>query len=377
MQFGHHNHVTRHLLASTLFIVCAGAATALAQTPPATPAPQAAPAPAPSGPSVKVGGTLFADYTYTSSPESADADGRAFHPQAFNVTRSYLNITGTLSRAIAFRFTPDIARETGSGSSLNGSLVFRVKYAYVQANFDQWMASGSWARLGVQQTPLVDFQEGIYRYRFQGTMFEEREGFLSSSDAGASFHYNLPRNSGDLHVGVYNGETYRKAEVNDQKALEMRGTVRPFAAGGPVLKGLRVTGYYRADHYVRNAERTRAVVGATFEHKYINTGYDYLRASDQISVSAAQADASGYSFWATPRAGNGWEGLLRVDRLTPNRALPGQTRTRTIVGAAYWMPVQSGVSSAFLLDYDRLKTTGLAQNPPSDTRIALHALVSF
>ena len=330
-----------------------------------------------SGPSVKVGGTLFADYAYISSPESIDGDGHAFHPQVFNVTRSYLNITGNLSKALAFRFTPDIARETGAGSSLNGSLVFRVKYAYLQTNLDQWTAPGTWVRFGVQQTPFLDFQEGIYRYRFQGTMFAEREGFLTSADAGVSFHSNLPHDYGDIHVGIYNGETYRKAEVNDQKAFEMRGTLRPFASGGPVLKGLRVTGYYRADHYVRNAERNRAIIGATFEHKLVNLGADYLRASDQVSASAAQANAAGYSFWATPKAGNGWEGLLRFDRLTPNRSLSDQTRTRTLVGAAYWVPLPAGVSTAFLLDYDRLVTKGLTQNPPSDTRIALHALLSF
>ena len=66
-------------------------------------------------------------------------------------------------------------------------------------------------RLGIQQTPWVDFEEGIYRYRFQGTVFSEREGLLSSADAGASFHYTLPSNYGDLHAGLYNGEGYNKA----------------------------------------------------------------------------------------------------------------------------------------------------------------------
>ena len=63
----------------------------------------------------------------------------------------------------------------------------------------------------MQQTPLVDFMESVYRYRFQGTVFEEREGFLSSSDVGVSFHYNLPGNYGDVHAGIYNGETYSAA----------------------------------------------------------------------------------------------------------------------------------------------------------------------
>ena len=71
--------------------------------------------------------------------------------------------------------TPDIARETSPVSSLSGSLELRIKYAFLQTNFDDWMTRGSWARLGIQQTPWVDFEEGIYRYRFQGTVFVERD----------------------------------------------------------------------------------------------------------------------------------------------------------------------------------------------------------
>ena len=113
----------------------------------------------------------------------------------------------------------------GTGNSVSSdSLVFRIKYAYAQFNLDDWMTRGSWARLGIQQTPWVDFEEGIYRYRFQGTVFAERIPLpttMTSSDAGASFHYNFPSNYGDVHVGVYNGENYQRVEVNDQKALRI------------------------------------------------------------------------------------------------------------------------------------------------------------
>ena len=71
---------------------------------------------------------------------------------------------------------------------------------------------------GMQQTPWVDFMESVYRYRFQGTIFEDREGFLSSSDVGASFHYNLPGNYGDVHGGVYNGETYARPRSTIRRA---------------------------------------------------------------------------------------------------------------------------------------------------------------
>lgn len=329
-------------------------------------------------PSIKVGATLFTDYTYTQSPQQKDADGNTINFSQFNVSRSYINITGNISHIVAFRFTPDISRENGSGSSMAGSLTFRVKYAFAQFNLDDWMAKGSWVRLGIQQTPWIDFQEGIYRYRFQGTVFSEREGYQSSADAGASFHYNLPSNYGDVHVGVYNGETYSKPEVNNQKAFQVRGTVRPFATAGPaLLRGLRGTVFYDADSYVKNAERMRLVGSVTFEHQYLNAGVEYLNVKDQTSVAKAKVAGSGYSFWATPRSKIGFEGLFRYDHMTPNTALNGQLHKRTILGVSYWFPHQGSVSTAILLDYDKATFPGYAPEQPDQTKIAVHGLVNF
>ena len=74
---------------------------------------------------------------------------------------------------------------TSTGPSLSGSQIFRLKYAYAQLNLDDWTTKGSWVRFGQQQTPYIDYTEGIYRYRFQGTMFVEREGYFASADGGA------------------------------------------------------------------------------------------------------------------------------------------------------------------------------------------------
>src|SRR3989344_6918427 len=267
-------------------------------------------------PAISVGGTLFTDYTYTAEPAAVDSDGNKYHPSAFNVTRSYININGRLSHLVSFRMTPDITRETGTGSSLNGSLNFRVKYAFGQVNLDDWLPKGSFVRLGIQQTPYVDYAEGIYRYRFQGTMFIEREGFASSSDAGLSFFYNIPSSWGDMHIGYYNGENYSRVEVNDQKSFQARVSVRPLRKTVP---GLRLTGFYIDDHYVKNAGRSRLLGNITFQHKRGNVGLEYLAAKDQPSGTRAELQGKGYSLWATPKLLGGFEGLLRYDRFKPNQ----------------------------------------------------------
>jgi hypothetical protein len=302
---------------------------------------------------------------------------------SFNVSRSYINITGNISHIVAFRITPDIARETGVGSSLNGSYTFRIKYAFAQVNLDDWMTKGSWVRLGVQQTPYVDYAEGIYRYRFQGTIFTEREGYMSSSDAGASFHYNFAQNYGDLHAGVYNGENYNRPEVNNQKSFQIRGTLRPLAHGDMNLRGLRVTGFYNADKYVNSADRQRGLFEVSYEHKYLNAAYDYLTTKDQTSVTKTEVDGHGWSTWLTPRLpleskpGASIEALLRYDDYVPNKSLADQKHKRQIVGVAYWFPHQGNVSSAILLDYDNATFDNFTPSQPAQRKVALHGLINF
>ena len=356
-------------------LVLAGARPGLAQVTPA-----AGHTPPDDTPSVKVGVVIYTDYTYVDTPTVLDADKNTVHTNAFNVSRSYINVTGNLSHLIAFRITPDITRETGTGSSLSGSLTFRLKYAFGQVNFDDFLTKGSWARIGVQQTPYVDFMEQIYRYRFQGTIFAEREGFLTSSDFALSTHYNLPGNYGDVHAGVYNGDGYSKVEPNDQKAFQIRGTVRPFPLGG-TLKGLRLSAFYDADKYVKNGPRNRFIASATFEHKYVNAGFDYLSTKDRTSISVAEVKADGWSVWATPKilslqeSKSGLEGLARFDSLKPNKTVDAR-RQRLILGVAYWFPLLKGPSAALLADMDRA-TFDAALNRPTDRRYALHALFTF
>jgi len=278
---------------------------------------------------------------------------------------------------VSFRFTPDIARETNAASSLNGSLVFRVKYAFAQFNLDEWIGGGAWARFGIQQTPWLDYAENIYRYRFQGTMFPEREGYFASSDGGASFHYQLPGDYGDIHTGIFNGENYNRAEANDQKAFMIRATVRPFAGGAVVLRGIRASVFYDGDHYVKDADRTRLIGGLNFEHKYLNAGFEYLKTADQVSINRSKADGEGYSIWATPKTPAGWEALLRYDYLKPNTTFGNQRRKRTIAGVAYWFPHQGNVSSALLFDYDGQTFDNLAPAISKQQRLAVHGLISF
>jgi hypothetical protein len=291
------------------------------------------------------------------------------------VKRAYINVTGNINHFISYRITPDITRESASGGNLDGSLTVREKYAYGQFNLDDaWASKGSWARLGEQQTPYVDYMENIYRYRFQGPIFTDVEKFLTSSDFGLSTHYNFPGNFGDVHGGYYNGNGYSSGETNDQQAIQVRATLRPVPNGG-MIKGLRLTAFYDADHYVRNDAKSRLVLNATFEHKYVNAGVESLSATDQTTAASAQIKAEGWSVWATPRSTKGWEGLLRWDSLKPDKDVNAK-KERKVAGVAYWFPTQKPAAASLLLDYEKVTYDTLLAKP-NEQRYALHALFNF
>jgi hypothetical protein len=341
-------------------------------------------------PSIRVGTVLFVDFTRTLAPTVADADGNRVNPSAINVTRTYLNVTGQANHLFAFRVTPDIVRETGPGSSLAGSETFRLKYGYLQINLDDWLWRNTNARVGMIQTPYVDFEESVYRYRFQGQIFAEREGFLPSADFGASFRTVLPGGYGEVAGGLYNGEGYTRADPNDQKALQIRGTLRPLPGPG-LTRGLRVTFFYDDDHYVHDAARVRAISLVTYEHRFVNAGWVHLDARDQRTRADRTLTSSGHSFWVTPRillripasapptsvTRASIEGLLRYDRLEPDHA-NSSVKERFVAGVAYWPRLlTANVSTAFLVDYERVGYRAFSVAQPDERRIAVHMLVSF
>jgi hypothetical protein len=344
-------------------------------------------APKPAEPIAKIGGTIFAEYVMTREPLEKDAMGNHIRKNAFELRRAYLNLTGNVSDVVGYRITPDVAsRQATSTSGLpagssvasnfDGSLTIRLKYAYGQMNFDRWAKTkGMWVRFGQQQTPYIDFAESVYRYRFEGTVFADREGFLSSSDLGISARWVAPREYGDVHLGYYNGETYSKPEANDQKAFQLRATVRPLARK-PGLHGLRLSAFVDSDRPIQSGERDRYIYTMTYEHRFANASVEYLRARDRANETARTIDAAGFSAWLTPRTPFGLEGLLRYDSLQPDRTNDAR-RSRMILGTSYWFrTMKAPLAAAILAEYEHVEYDA-SFNRPEENRWALKTLFNF
>jgi hypothetical protein len=299
------------------------AATAAAQSPqPAAPAP----APSPEYPVVRVGVLSYLQY-------DAELEHRSGY-NAFDVTRTYLNINAQVSPRVRFRFTPDIRRV--ADGSLSGSLVVRVKYAFAQIDN---VGPRSWIRLGAHQTPWLDFEESVNRYRVQGTMFAEREGLSpGSSDFGASYFAQLPGGYGEFHAGVYNGEGYAQPEANKYKSAQGRLTVRPFPDGGSIARAFRITGFVTAGWYAADRPRHLGIVMGSIEHPHFVATLEALKATENPTGPVSRdIDRSGWSVFLEPRQGlSGLAGIVRYDSYDPDRKLSGVESNRVIAGGAYW-----------------------------------------
>jgi hypothetical protein len=348
-------------------------------------------------PHVRLGATIFANYTYNEAPTSLDTDGNTIHPSSFDITRAYINVTGSINHFIAYRVTPDVSRQTTTltggpsgekvSTSNDGSLLFRLKYAFGQFSLDNVVTKGSWVRVGLSQSPWIEYYETTYRYRFQGKTWLDNEGYLSTADFGVYARVVAPNDYGDVIVAYDNGDGFTKADPNDQKGYQIRGSLRPFPKQ-EIAKGFRVAAFYDGDNYVQNGDRKRFVAEASFQHPYLDAGVDYLDAKDAPSAKGPDVHGRGYSIFLNPKTAIGIEGLFRFDHIQPNATYDASKR-HTIAGLAYWFKVKRGgdTAAALMADYEQVSydtlPSGAVQSPivalsrPLEKRYSIHTLFSF
>lgn len=217
---------------------------------------------------VKIGATFYGDYAfYTDTgfgPQfltqiNQPGPGND-HFNSFDVTRTYINLFYTPTEAITLRLTPNIYRQVdvsgalangkgaAIGSSSNGNLGFRLKYAYVDFNT---LFSGSEAfkhdklTFGQTTNPLVDWEEGLYGYRYVN-LTPWNYLSLSSTYTGVTLHGPIMLNGKeylDYHLGVFNTASFHAIEQNDKKQGMARLTWYPMGTTSD-RTGLGVTGFY-------------------------------------------------------------------------------------------------------------------------------------
>ena len=127
---------------------------------------------------------------------------------------------------------------TGIGTTTDGNLGFRLKYAYVDYNtfFQKVLKVAAMHddkfTFGQQQNPLVDWEENLWGFRY--TAFTPWN-YLSLSSTQVGFAMKGPikfneKQYVDYDVGVYDDASFDANEGSAYKQVMGRVTVNPFGA---------------------------------------------------------------------------------------------------------------------------------------------------
>src|SRR5688500_13414267 len=313
--------MSRLWLTSIVVVALSGPAWAQAPERPAPP-----PSTTTTFPAVTFGVQSFLQYR----AELHEMDGY----NAFDVTRGYFNVQARLSDRVKVRFTPDVRPTTDV--NLDRNLALRLEYA----SLDVQATDGVAIMFGLHEMPWLTFEESLNRYRVLGPLFAERLGLIPGpSDLGASIKATGART--EVHVGVYNGEGYGRAEADRYKSLDGRATFRPFAEDS-AAGNVSISGFYQYGWYARDRPRNVAIVMGSDDNTTVVATAQYLSATDNPFV-AVDVQRRGMSFFGEVRQGpTGWAGVGGVDFFDPDASNESDSRRRLIFGGAHWNQVGRG-----------------------------------
>jgi hypothetical protein len=273
---------------------------------------------------VSTSGVVYAQWLY-----QLKQDADSSHYNAFDVTRAYVNIRGKFKGGVSTRVTGDIYRDA------NGSYNYRLKYAYV--GFTPKNSPVTFL-FGQVQTPWLDWNEGMWGYRMQGTMALDRNHYLSSSDIGLVLDGTFQNHLFDFYAGVYNGEGYHAGEGDRHKDVMARASVRLLKSDDMSARGgLRLTAEGQLGAPTGGGRRNRAIGQLSYKSRLFTLATEIAATADS-STSSATPDVKGVvsSTFGVLNVPNSDVSLIgRVDIVNPNKDVSGDRKTNYIFGVAY------------------------------------------
>jgi hypothetical protein len=192
--------------------------------------------------SVKISGLWFMAYRGNIPSDGDDA---------FGLKRGYLTFKKRFNETFSIRYTQDITIDKEGDDA--GNVELRFKYCYIKADLPEFLFfKQPFVEIGLVHQPWIEFEQKINTYRVQGKMFIEKYGVTSSADFGVNVvallggklddearkkvDSSLPGKYGSVSFGVYNGGGYHAPEMNNNKTVEGRLTLRPFPGFMPGLQ---------------------------------------------------------------------------------------------------------------------------------------------
>lgn len=331
---------------------------------------------------VTVSGVGYVQYGFALAKDTLTADSSIQHVNNFDITRAYINVNGRLPGGIVTRVTADIF----NNAAINGSRLFRLKYAYVAWTPD---SSHLTYKLGQMHTPFIEWEEALWDYRMQGTMPMDRNGYISSSDFGLGVDGKWNTDQLNFQAGIYNGENYNGGLSDQRKDIMARASYRLMNTNDMTrVGGLRLTAYAQLGMPGSGGQRRRFIGMVSYRTADLTLAAEFAATKDSITggnttvgggavgpLTARSGQViSAFGVFHLPATRVSFIG--RVDLVDPNTAsaTASDKQTRLIAGVSY----QLTPNVRLMADYDGVSyesgfAPGTASLPNANTSYAAYA----
>lgn len=331
---------------------------------------------------VTVSGVGYVQYGFALAKDTLTADSSIQHVNNFDITRAYINVNGRLPGGIVTRVTADIF----NNAAINGSRLFRLKYAYVAWTPD---SSHLTYKLGQMHTPFIEWEEALWDYRMQGTMPMDRNGYMSSSDFGLGVDGKWNTDQLNFQAGIYNGENYNGGLSDQRKDIMARASYRLMNTNDMTrVGGLRLTAYAQLGMPGSGGQRRRFIGMVSYRTADLTLAAEFAATKDSITggnttvgggavgpLTARSGQViSAFGVFHLPATRVSFIG--RVDLVDPNTAsaTASDKQTRLIAGVSY----QLTPNVRLMADYDGVSyesgfAPGTASLPNANTSYAAYA----
>lgn len=282
----------------------------------------------------------------------------------FNIDRAYVGFNFQVSDKVKVRYLlegGDLRADAITTTVANNYYTVATKAFYIE--LQDLLYKSNYLRIGLADLPWVPYEEGLWGYRAQGTIFADRSGYLTSTDLGLAFGGKIPDGYGSWQVNVVNGEGWKRREQNKQKDFHARLTVNPLASMKGPLENLFATGFASVGQYsdfiavqsVGSQPKDRRIFMLGYkDSNRITLAAEYLWAKDLSNRMSAthpslgrranlDSVAKGYSAFGVlglhtlldAGGAEHWALLARYDMLDPDTAIDDNGLKRMIGGISY------------------------------------------
>ncbi|MDQ6975330.1 MAG: hypothetical protein Q9M22_02060 [Mariprofundaceae bacterium] len=299
------------------------------------------------------------------------------------VDRAYLEARYYFDSNWMMRFTSDVNSETkrtaGVLSKKNkGSNVF-LKYAYVEGKL---AGKAAVLRLGLSHTPWIDYEQGLWKYRYVSKVAIDQYKYDASSDLGIGLKGKLADGLFGYWVTATNGEGYG-TQTNNKTAGT--GTDYNLRFGIYPVKGLTIDLQYRHG-FMGTKTSTSAGTLKTLNQLMVTygTGHDYRVGANYIlntqksnitQITTKKEDVTVLWGWANFGGGFGAFGRIESQKDKVNTVNPFKG-TRYVAGVQY--SPRKNVRFSLAFDDHKVSNNGnVAGDTKRTRRYGLYSRVSF